>query len=170
MSRRLGDDPLARARVSRAAQASGGVPLEAFTGARTSYNDFLFLRRSDAEAEAEAIEAVEPAVEAPEISEISEIPQIREAVAFQETTTTQAPSEQAVAPVATEVLQESQDAVAPQLPILAAVEPIVSESAETPGQQEPATEAQSASLPSPAAVPARAEEPAAQEQNGTQGA
>lgn len=168
MSRRLGDDPLARARVSRAAQASGGIPLDAFTGARTSYNDILFLRRG--EAQAEAVGAVEPAVETLEISEISEIPEIREAAAFQETATTQVPLEQEVAPEAPQDVQEAQDVVAPQFPIIAAVEPNVSEAAEAPVQQEPAPETDSASLPSLAAVPASSEEPAAQEQNGTQGA
>ncbi|MDA4116117.1 MAG: hypothetical protein OK442_06140 [Thaumarchaeota archaeon] len=87
MPRRLGDDPLNRARAekAKAAGAPASVALEpgapqgpAQVGVQTiaSYNDVFFQRRgggSDLQHVAEARSA-----EAPEISEISEIPQIRE--------------------------------------------------------------------------------------------
>ncbi|MDG6966862.1 MAG: hypothetical protein JRN58_02975 [Nitrososphaerota archaeon] len=73
MPRRLGDDPLARARPGPPA---GAAELEA---SDRSYNDVFFQRRVPDEAPSPS-----PArPEAPEISEISELPEIREAASSQ---------------------------------------------------------------------------------------
>jgi hypothetical protein len=73
LSRRLGDDPLARAKAA-AANADG-----ASTGRQTTrgaYNEVFFRRRGD---EADPLEAaVIDTIDGPEITEISEIPEIRE--------------------------------------------------------------------------------------------
>lgn len=80
MSRRLGDDPLARAKNARAVQAarvqSGAVV------AVGSRNDVFFQTKTEV-VDVSAPNAI-PArpVEAPEISEVSELPQIREANAM----------------------------------------------------------------------------------------
>jgi hypothetical protein len=92
LSRRLGDDPLTRARSKRAkaaessgsaAPAPGGEEGAAQVGVQTvsraSYNDVFFQRRGEAIAAPQAAAKVQVAPEAPEISEISEIPEIREA-------------------------------------------------------------------------------------------
>ena len=90
MSRRLGDDPLNRARSERAKAAQAAAPaasegggqaatvVGATSSARASYNDVFFQRR---EAGAPARPVVTTSPEAPEITEISEIPEIREATA-----------------------------------------------------------------------------------------
>ena len=91
MSRRLGDDPLTRARAERAKAAdasasiaveSGGEQQAAQVGvqasSRASYNDVFFQRRELGPSQ-ETAGARAP--EAPEITEISEIPEIREAAA-----------------------------------------------------------------------------------------
>lgn len=90
MSRRLGDDPLNRARSERAKAAQAAAPVasegagqakavvEVKPSARASYNDVFFQRR---ESGAPALPVADSAPEAPEISEISEIPEIREATA-----------------------------------------------------------------------------------------
>ncbi len=94
MSRRLGDDPLTRARSERA-KAAGGSTTEAVgsggqeataqvgiqTSSRASYNDVFFQRRGEDIAPQQAAADAPGAPEAPEISEISEIPEIREAAA-----------------------------------------------------------------------------------------
>ncbi len=99
MSRRLGDDPLARARDARAktAQASslvvpgltGDAPqANVLAASRAPYdNDVFFRRRGEAGeiAEGRADKAVT------EISEISEIPEIREVAASQSNLPAQAP-------------------------------------------------------------------------------
>ncbi len=75
MPRRLGDDPLARAR-DETAKASPQTTL----AAAASYNQVFFQRRGEAESPQQA--AGEPTPhEAPEITEISQIPEIREAAA-----------------------------------------------------------------------------------------
>jgi hypothetical protein len=81
LPRRLGDDPLARAKNATAVKAAramqtgeeGQVTLPA-----ASYNDVFFERKP---ADAQVKPAVESAPEVPEISEVSELPQIREAAA-----------------------------------------------------------------------------------------
>jgi hypothetical protein len=90
LSRRLGDDPLNRARSERAKAAQAAAPVasegasqaktvvEVKPSARASYNDVFFQRR---ESGTPAQPVADSAPEAPEISEISEIPEIREATA-----------------------------------------------------------------------------------------
>jgi hypothetical protein len=98
LPRRLGDDPLARARNERAkaAQTMGHVgpgsegrvdPSQPGTlsSSRPSYNDVFYQRRAEgsaiiATASTSQVQAGEARVapEAPEISEISELPEIRE--------------------------------------------------------------------------------------------
>jgi len=70
LPRRLGDDPLVRARTSK----EGAAPEVAKTSP-ASYNDVFFQRRGEAMVES----AHSSSNEAPEISEISEIPEMREA-------------------------------------------------------------------------------------------
>lgn len=90
MSRRLGDDPLTRARSERAkaaaASASFATGSEGQEGAahvgtqsasRASYNDVFFQRRGGDIAAQPVTSA--SADEAPEISEISQLPEIRDA-------------------------------------------------------------------------------------------
>jgi hypothetical protein len=91
LSRRLGDDPLVRARAERAKAAevpasaaldAGGQQGTAQVGvhaSRPSYNDVFFQRRGDEVPTPRAAEVKAP--DAPEISEISEIPEIREVAA-----------------------------------------------------------------------------------------
>jgi hypothetical protein len=107
LSRRLGDDPLARARSERAkaAQASASAATDSAgqasvqsviqSSSRASYNDVFFKRRAEGAAP-QQVEALR-APEVPEISEISEIPEIREVAAA-------APSFQASPAVAAEVI------------------------------------------------------------------
>jgi len=90
LSRRLGDDPLNRARTERAKAAQAAAPapsdlpgqgttvVEVQTKSRASYNDVFFQRR-EAGAPQPPVPASAP--EAPEITEISEIPEIHEAAA-----------------------------------------------------------------------------------------
>ncbi|HVB95158.1 MAG TPA: hypothetical protein VND41_00970 [Nitrososphaerales archaeon] len=94
MPRRLGDDPLTRARSQRAKAAEGSAPVALESGgeqgtaqlgiqasSHESYNDVFFHRRGDDFAPPKAAVVVQGAPEAPEISEISEIPEIRDAAA-----------------------------------------------------------------------------------------
>ena len=90
MSRRLGDDPLTRARSKRKAVEgstpvvldSGGEQSRTQVGLQTaSYNDVFFQRRGEGIAPPQVVADVPASREAPEISEISEIPEIREAAA-----------------------------------------------------------------------------------------
>jgi hypothetical protein len=92
LSRRLGDDPLTRAKAKRAKAAEGptlaapdsGGPqqgtaqVEIQTAPRASYNDVFFQRRGEGSAPPRATAATPGATEVAEISEISEIPEIRE--------------------------------------------------------------------------------------------
>jgi hypothetical protein len=92
LSRRLGDDPLTRAKAKRAKAAEGptlaapdsGGPqqgttqVEIQTAPRASYNDVFFQRRGEGSAPPQATVATPGATEVAEISEISEIPEIRE--------------------------------------------------------------------------------------------
>lgn len=119
MSRRLGDDPLNRARSERAkaAQAAGSAAsdlagqgttvVEVKTPSRASYNDVFFQRR---EAGAPQLPVADSAPEAPEITEISEIPEIHEAAAA---STSHAGME--VAPVA---IAEPEVSATPQISIV----------------------------------------------------
>lgn len=84
MPRRLGDDPLARARDERAkavqvtaAVQPAGDQQRVRALAHSSYNDVFFQRRVEAQAQS----ATPNLRDAPEISEISEIPEIRDAAA-----------------------------------------------------------------------------------------
>jgi hypothetical protein len=94
LSRRLGDDPLTRARGKRAKAAEGSTPIVVDSGgeegaaqvgihtaSRSSYNDVFFQRRGEGVASPQVAAEVPVAPEVPEISEISEIPEIREAAA-----------------------------------------------------------------------------------------
>lgn len=93
MSRRLGDDPLTRARSERAKATAesativvgsegqdGTARVATHSASRASYNDVFFQRRGGDNA-TERAAADAPAADAPEISEISQIPEIREAAA-----------------------------------------------------------------------------------------
>jgi hypothetical protein len=92
LPRRLGEDPLARARDERAkaAQVSALVAPDSEgqaavsspgirSSSRTSYNDVFFQRRAEGVQQQAAEVRATP--ETPEISEISEIPEIREVAA-----------------------------------------------------------------------------------------
>jgi hypothetical protein len=92
LPRRLGDDPLTRARAERAkaAEASASVAVESGVqqqaaqvgvqaSSRASYNDVFFQRRGEGGPSQQTAQPRAP--EAPEITEISEIPEIREAAA-----------------------------------------------------------------------------------------
>gem|GEM_PF-6887930 len=94
MSRRLGDDPLTRARSERAKATAGSAPVVVGSAgqdgtaqvgiqpaSRASYNDVFFQRRGEDTAPQQAAANAPGASEAPEISEISQIPEIREAAA-----------------------------------------------------------------------------------------
>jgi len=129
LSRRLGDDPLIRAREKRAkaAQASasatsdsggqGTSEPEFQSSSRTSYNDVFFKRRAEGITPQQQVEDVRGAPEAPEISEISEIPEIREVAA--------APSFQAGPDMAVEAkatLQGAQDTEVRPAPAVSIIE------------------------------------------------
>jgi hypothetical protein len=92
LSRRLGDDPLTRAKGRRAKAVEGQAPVAPDsegqqgaaqvgiqTASRASYNDVFFQRRGEGIAAPQMSADARAAVEAPEISEISQIPEIREA-------------------------------------------------------------------------------------------
>ena len=84
MSRRLGDDPLARAKSAKS-QASSPVSTDSGSGfqvvqSRSSYNDVFFQRRVGSVDDVTAPVFQE---EAPEITEISQFPEIREVAAAQ---------------------------------------------------------------------------------------
>jgi hypothetical protein len=95
LSRRLGDDPLSRAKSQRAKAVEGQAPAALDSGgqqsaaqvgiqaaSRASYNDVFFQRRGDGvSAPQTAADGAHEAPEVPEISEISQIPEIREAAA-----------------------------------------------------------------------------------------
>jgi hypothetical protein len=93
LSRRLGDDPLTRARAGRAKAAEGSATVAGSggqegtaqvgiqTSSRASFNDVFFQRRGDAVAPPQATAETGGAPEVPEISEISELPEIRDAAA-----------------------------------------------------------------------------------------
>jgi hypothetical protein len=75
LSRRLGDDPLTRARDERArSQPTAVLETGAAQRSSASYNEVFFERRSREEEEVAPVVS-EPA---PEISEISELPEMRE--------------------------------------------------------------------------------------------
>lgn len=115
MSKRLGDDPLIRARDARAkaeqamtavtADSEGQVTSKpAFrSSSRSSYNDVFFKRRAEANAPQQAADITE----APEISEISELPEIREVAAAPslQSETRASVNAGAAGPLVTEVLQ-----------------------------------------------------------------
>ena len=82
MSRRLGDDPLTRARNARIKAAQATAPdsgLGTLSTAHASYNDVFFQRRAEGIARQGAVARAPQ--EKSEISEISEIPEIREVAA-----------------------------------------------------------------------------------------
>jgi hypothetical protein len=128
LSRRLGDDPLTRARSKRIKavesstsaapdageeQSAGQVGIQ--TASRASYNDVFFQRRGEGVASPQVATAALAASEVPEISEISEIPEIREVAAasgnldaFDVTTVVKSPSK---------VAQDAQAAPALPAPI-----------------------------------------------------
>lgn len=92
MPRRLGDDPLTRARSQRAKAAEGSAPVALGSGGQEgtaqlgiqpslTSNDVFFQRRGENFASQQVATVAPRAPEAPEISEISEIPEIRDAAA-----------------------------------------------------------------------------------------
>ncbi len=85
MPRRLGDDPLARAKNAKADPSQASAPSTGTASGqslrRQSYNDVFFERRADAGQQEVAASPQPQHIEAAEISEISEIPQMREAAA-----------------------------------------------------------------------------------------
>ena len=113
MPRRLGDDPLRRAKSARTptiTTSHDGVGTEA-ASSHFSYNDVFFRRRG--EAINESAPAKTAPNDAPEITEISQIPEIREAAATPATE----------APIPTQTL-EVVDAPAEGLEPTAQAEPI----------------------------------------------
>jgi len=148
LPRRLGDDPLTRARAekAKAAGASTSVALEpgapqgaAQVGVQTlaSYNDVFFQRRGGGSDFEQTAETRSP--EAPEISEISEIPEIREVA----TATGSQTAVQVVAEAKTEAVT-TQEAKVEQVPRVSTVEEAVprlnaaSPAAVTEAKEEPA--------------------------------
>lgn len=114
MSRRLGDDPLSRAKAARAVAEEGGAADQAaVVSSRSSYNDVFFQRR------AEQALAPAPAAtpEAPEISEISEIPEIREVSSAPQPETTAQAAPVSVIEEAVAKLNAAPVAPAPQEPV-----------------------------------------------------
>jgi hypothetical protein len=85
LPRRLGDDPLARARASNSVAHDSAGRGGAGTSSRASYNDVFFQRRAEESdpgvSSVPLREEAEP-LAAREISEISEIPEIREVSAL----------------------------------------------------------------------------------------
>ncbi len=81
MPRRLGDDPLGRAKAAAAEAQVATVTQSSRSSARVTtrgaYNDVFFRRRGEGQVAASELKAAE----VPEITEISEIPEIREASA-----------------------------------------------------------------------------------------
>jgi hypothetical protein len=165
LSRRLGDDPLTRARSKRkAVEGSKPVVLDSGeeqstaqtvqTASRASYNDVFFQRRGEGIAPPRAVADVHASREAPEISEISEIPEIREAAA--------ASGDQSALDVtadirtAPEVAQDTQIAPAPAVPIIDTAANLDAEISGTASTAGPATEVKGepasllASSPAPA--------------------
>jgi hypothetical protein len=137
LPRRLGDDPLARAKASApVAPVPGGQGGMAQPGirssSRASYNDVFFQRRTAGDDQAitgRPQQQVE-ARSAPEISEISEIPEIREVAALPEVRTDQGVAAIAgaerepegaqvveVQPASAAVAIENTEAVGPSVPV-----------------------------------------------------
>ncbi len=136
MPRRLGDDPLARAKAA-AADAQAATVMQSSDSApypsrrpttRGSYNDVFFRRRGEEDGPVAKVSVAE----GPEITEISEIPEIREVAAAPiaedagpveikviepETTT-----EDVVAHLAAYAPVEKSDSIAPPAP---AAEPVM---------------------------------------------
>jgi len=130
LPRRLGDDPLARAKAALAADSAGGAPQVAVQSSRSSYNDVFFQRRSEGASPALA-GRVEPTRESPEISEISEIPEIREVAA--------APAIRAdVAVTSFEDKAAPQETTVPAVVTVEKAEPVVPAVSEAPTSQTPA--------------------------------
>jgi hypothetical protein len=113
LPRRLGDDPLIRAKAAQGpatgASASGDPQPAVQSSPRSSYNDVFFQRRAEGTSPAivgKSQQASEAAIanERAEISEISEIPEIREMAAAPvvRADSVVAPIEMKVAPQATE--------------------------------------------------------------------
>jgi hypothetical protein len=168
LSRRLGDDPLNRARSKRikSVEGSASVAPDAEgeraetqvgiqTASRASYNDVFFQRRGEGFAPQQVAAAVLVAPEVPEISEISEIPEIREAAA--------ASGNQAAFDVtadiktASEAAQETQRVPAPAIPkIEETASNLSAESSGTASTAGPPTEVKGepASLPASSPAPA----------------
>jgi hypothetical protein len=120
LPRRLGDDPLIRARDERAKAVQASASAASDSGAqrtahivqspsRASYNDVFFRRRAEGIASQQQVEGVR-ASEVPEISEISEIPEIREVAAA-------APSFQATPETIVEVNAKPEGAEEKVLPV-----------------------------------------------------
>ena len=152
MPRRLGDDPLARAKAAQpdtlvAPVGEGGASAsEVQRSSRASYNDVFFQRRAEEERPPRAAEGTAPR-EVPEISEISEIPEIREAAAA-------APVEPILAlpPALPEEASTSDPVAEAPPPILAStsVEAVASLSGDAAG---PASEVEAAAVVPPGAEP-----------------
>jgi hypothetical protein len=123
LPRRLGDDPLSRAKAAKAS-------LVAVHASGASGNDVFFQRRVESE------QAPVQTTEAPEITEISQIPEIKEIVA---TAPQAAPAAPTTEPPQASTVRESVDkldaAPAPQEPVAPApfAEPTLPPAASQPG-------------------------------------
>ena len=179
MSRRLGDDPLTRARSKRkAVEGSTPVALDSGgeqstaqtvqTASRASYNDVFFQRRGEGIAPPRAVADVPVSREAPEISEISEIPEIREAAAGSgDQSAFDVTADIKTAP---EAAQDAQIGPAPAVPIVDAAANLNAEISGTAPTAGPVTEVKGeparllASSPAPAS--GDASKPEAQKSGG----
>jgi hypothetical protein len=164
LPRRLGDDPLKRARAAGAASvalepgSSQGSAQVGVQASHASYNDVFFQRRGDG-SEVQETEARAPeAPEAPEISEISEIPEIREVP-----TVVSSPAPEEATPEAGTEAAVVQDAEVAQAPGVSIIEEVVarlnasSPAAVTAATEQPASPQVAAQAPPESADASKAE-------------
>jgi hypothetical protein len=180
LSRRLGDDPLTRARSKRKAVEgstpvvldSGGEQSTAQAGlqsaSRASYNDVFFQRRGEGMAPSQVVADVPASREAPEISEISEIPEIREAAASGDQSALDATADISTA---SEAAQDMQRVPAPAVSVIDAAADLNAGISGTASVASPTTEVKGepASLPASSPAPASrggASKPEAQKSGG----
>jgi hypothetical protein len=168
LPRRLGDDPLTRARAEKGKAAGASTsaapepgaqqgPAQAGVQTFASYNDVFFQRRggsSDFEQTAEARSPEAP--ERPEISEISEIPEIREVgTASGSQAAVEVAAEARTGAATTEVAQAPHISTTEEaVPSLNATPPAaITEANEEPATQEAAAPAPSSGPDGPVAEP-----------------
>jgi hypothetical protein len=168
LPRRLGDDPLTRARKGKArAPKAAEAPASAVVAPRNSSNDVFFQRRAE-EQEPTVPSRQQEVREAPEtdvISEISEIPALREAAAAPPV---QNDGNAAAVEEASQAPETAQEAEAPSVPEVASpevgmpIEPEVAPVAEAATQAESVPDGRtgpSDPLPAPQAPDQRDDEP-----------